>query len=442
MGNPVGPQAKREYLARMRERYEGAKDKAAKSRLLDEVGEVTGYHRKAVIRLLRRPAGPRGRRCGRPVRYGPTVIGALRRIWEAAGYPWSVRLQALLPIWLPWAIRRWPLADDIAAKLRTMSPRQMDRALRPFKQELRKRQYGRTKPGTLLKHHIPVKTDRWDVQTPGFTEIDLVAHSGDRADGDFIHSLNVTDIHTTWVETRAVMGKSQHHVQEALEHIRRELPFRLQGIDSDNGSEFINYHLRDYCRAHDIQFTRGRPYKKDDNAHIEQKNWTHVRKLLGYVRYDSAAALAAINALYADVRLLQNVFLPSVKLVEKRRVGSRLQRRYDPPRTPLERVEACAAQAGPAQLRALRHLRARLNPFELAQRIDRQLADVYRLANHRVGPAAPTKNPRVDAAGPVDAKNAPTRSLETTERFPQRPRASSSSETSVTRLMARRSATR
>jgi hypothetical protein len=435
----VGPQARREYLARMRERYETA-PRAAKSRLLDEVCEVTGYHRKAVIRLLRRPAARRRRGPGRPVRYGPVVVGTLRRIWEAAGYPWSVRLQALLPTWLPWAIRRWPISSEVAARLRTMSPRQMDRCLQPFKKELRKRQYGRTKPGTLLKHHIPLKTDRWDVQAPGFTEIDLVAHSGDRADGEFIQSLNLTDIHTTWVETRAVMGKSQHHVQQALEHLRQALPFRLCGIDSDNGSEFINHHLRGYCTAHDIQFTRGRPYKKDDNAHIEQKNWTHVRKLLGYVRYDSDAALSAINALYDDVRLLQNVCLPSVKLVEKRRVGSRLQRRYDRPRTPLERVEACAAQADPEKLRALRHLRARLNPFLLAQRIDRQLAELYRLANQRVSPAVPTKNPRVDAARPVDAPNASTRSLEhRTERgVPQRPLRSSSSQSSVTGIPARR----
>jgi hypothetical protein len=441
MGNPVGPQAKREYLARMRERYETA-DKAAKSRLLDEVCEVTGYHRKAVIRLLRRAAMRRVRRRGRPVRYGPTVIGPLRQIWEAAGYPWSVRLRALLPAWLPWAARRWKIPRAVADTLRTMSPRQMDRALQPFKKELRKRQYGRTKPGTLLKHQIPLKTDRWDVQVPGFTEIDLVAHSGDRADGDFVHSLNVTDIHTTWVETRAVMGKSQRHVQAALEHIRQQLPFRLQGIDSDNGSEFINHHLRGYCRAQRIQFTRGRPYKKDDNAHIEQKNWTHVRKLLGYVRYDSAAALTAINTLYEELRLLQNVFLPSVKLVEKRRVGARLQRRYDAPRTPLERVALCA-DVDRSKLRALQRLGRDLDPIALAQRIDHQLAAVYGLANQRVSPAPGTK-PRVDAARPVDAKNAPTRSLENrTERgFPQRPHASQSMSTSVTRLMARRSAAR
>ena len=210
----VGPQAIREYLGRMRERYAHAV-RPTKGQLLDEVCEVTGYHRKAVIRSLRRPERPRRRRRGGPpVRYGPVVVGTLRRIWEAAGYPWSLRLQALLPTWLPWACRRWRIPREVVEKLRSMSPRQMDRCLRAFKSELRTRQYGRTKPGTLLKHQIPLKTDRWDVQEPGFTEIDLVAHSGNRAAGDFIYSLNVTDILTTWVETRAVMGKSQHHVQE------------------------------------------------------------------------------------------------------------------------------------------------------------------------------------------------------------------------------------
>ena len=181
------------------------------------------------------------------------------------------------------------------AKVRTISPRQIDRLLAPDQRTIRRRLYGRTKPGPLLKHHIPGKTDHWDVTEPGFTEVDLVSHSGDRADGDFLHTLNLTDIQTTWVEHGAVMGKSQVRVQERLDHLRAALPFALRGIDSDNGSEFINAHLHRYCRAQQIQFTRGRPYKKNDNAHIEQKNWTHVRKLMGYVRYDSAGALAAMN---------------------------------------------------------------------------------------------------------------------------------------------------
>ena len=219
---------------------------------------------------------PRGRR----VADSREVVAALRAIWTAAGYPWSVRLKALLPAWVPWARRRLRLTAATERALLRISARQIDRRLQPFKQELRTRMYGRTKPGTLLKHHIPVQTERWNVTEPGFTAIDLVSHSGDCADGEFLHSLNVTDIHTTWVETQAVLGKGQERVRQALETIAAALPFTLRGIDSDSGSEFINAHLYGYCQAQAIQFTRGRPYKKDDNAHIDQKNWTHVRKLV------------------------------------------------------------------------------------------------------------------------------------------------------------------
>jgi hypothetical protein len=315
--------------------------------------------------------------------------------WEAAGYPWSVRLKALLPLWLPWVRRRFGLAAQLEAQLLALSPRQMDRRLQPHKRQLKRRLYGRTKPGTLLKHHIPIKTDHWAVTQPGFTEIDLVSHSGNAAEGEFIHSLNLTDIHTTWVETRAVMGKGQARVQQALDEMRGALPFALQGIDSDNGSEFINEHLYRYCQAHQIQFTRGRPYKKDDNAHVEQKNWTHVRKLLGYVRYDSAEALALMNDLYRhELRLFQNLFLPSVKLVKKLRVGSRVRRVYDAPQTALERVLASPA-ADPRKVAPLVALRDRLDPFALAHTIDQKLEGLYALAAH----PRPTPHPpatRVD----------------------------------------------
>ena len=403
----VGPQATREYLARMRERYERS-DREARGGLLDEVCEVTGYHRKAMIRRLRRTTAPgRARRRGRRVEYGPEVVAALRAIWTAAGYPWSVRLKALLPAWVPWGRRRLRLTPATERALLRISARQIDRRLRPYRQELRTRMYGRTKPGTLLKHHIPVQTERWNVTEPGFTEIDLVSHSGDCADGEFLHSLNVTDIHTTWVETQAVLGKGQERVRQALETISEALPFALRGIDSDNGSEFINGHLYRYCRARAIQFTRGRPYKKDDNAHIEQKNWTHVRKLVGYDRYDSPAALAALNALYADLRLLQNLWLPSVKLVTKTRIGSRLRRVYGPPETPFDRVRGCPT-ADAAKVAALRRLHATLDPFALATRIEQQQDRLYALANHRRGSRP------MDPAGPVEnAQSAfPTRSLE------------------------------
>ena len=201
-------------------------------------------------------------RKGRRSAYGGKVIAALTAIWEAAGYPCSVRLKALLPLWLPWAIKRMALTVQVQTQLRTISPATIDRRLRGKRGELKKRLYGRTKPGTLLKHHIPIKTDNWDVKTPGFTEIDLVSHSGNSASGEFLHSLNVTDIHTTWVESRAVMGKSQIGVLNAMQDIERALPFKLLGIDSDNGSEFINYHLKTFCDQKGIQLTRGRPYKK------------------------------------------------------------------------------------------------------------------------------------------------------------------------------------
>jgi hypothetical protein len=318
------------------------------------------------------------------------VIQALTTIWEAAGYPWSVRLKALLPLWLPWARRRLRLSAPVCQQLRVISPRQIDRRLAAAKRRLPTRRYGRTKPGTLLKHHIPLKTDHWDVTVPGFTELDLVAHAGHRADGEFAHSLNVTDIHTAWVETRAVLGRSEARVQAALDEIRQVLPFRLRGIDSDNGSEFINNHLYRYCQAQEIQFTRGRPYKKDDNAHIEQKNWTHVRKLVGYWRYDTPAAVAALNALYRhELRLFHNLFLPSVKLRMKERVGARLRRRYDAPRTPLERVQGCP-EADPQAVAALVRLRDQLDPFALAQAIDRKIEQLVALATPARAAGVPT----------------------------------------------------
>jgi hypothetical protein len=382
--------------------------------MLTEAVTVTGYHRKAVIRAWRRPAGPRARgpRRGRPTHYDAAVVRVLRAIWTAAGYPWSLRLKALLPTWLPWARRRLAVSPATETKVRAISARQIDRVLAADKRTIRRRLYGRTKPGTLLKHHIAVKTDHWDVTEPGFTEVDLVSHSGDRADGDFLHTLNLTDIHTTWVEHGAVRGKSQVRVQERLDELRAALPFALRGIDSDNGSEFINAHLHQYCRAQQIQFTRGRPYKKNDNAHIEQKNWTHVRKLMGYVRYDSEAALTAMNAVYADLRLLQNLFLPSVKLQRKERIGARLRRHYDAPLTPLERVRRCP-QADAAKVAALVRQRDGLDPFALATRIDHQLTQLYALANHRRGlvpsteggATARAKSARVAAPSPL--KSAP-----------------------------------
>jgi transposase InsO family protein len=322
-------------LKKYRTRYKKA-DKAGRSALLDEFCAQTGYHRKYAIALLGQPVDTPAPGMT-PRRRGPTYSSAgvrlLAEIWKTAGYPWSQRLKGLLPLWLPWARKHLSgLTDEIEKELLKMSARQMDRRLQDKKRQLKGRIYGRTKPGTLLKHHIPVKTDNWDIHESGFCEIDLVSHSGPHASGEFIYSLNVTDIHSGWCETRSIMGKGEAGVVDRLEDIRLLLPFEPKGIDSDNGSEFINYHLLRYCEKHHIQFTRSRPYKKNDNAYIEQKNWTHVRKLIGWERYDMPAQLKKIQALYTGPwRTMMNLYQPCVKLKEKVRVGSRVTRRYDEP---------------------------------------------------------------------------------------------------------------
>jgi hypothetical protein len=252
---------------------------------------------------------------------------------------------------------------------------------------------------------IPIKTDHWDVTKSGYLEIDLVSHSGASAAGEFLQTLDCVDIHTTWVERQAVMGKGCHGVVQAMTTLEQQLPFPLRGIDSDNGSEFINAHLWTFCQQRSagsaVQFTRSRPYKKDDNAHVEQKNWTHVRKLVGWERYDTHAALEALNALYADLRIFQNLFQPSMKLVCKVRVGSRLIRRYGTPQTPFERVRACP-EADLRKVAALKRVRETTDPFALSQRIAQHLERLWALATRapRTPREAAPRSPQPRATTP------------------------------------------
>lgn len=322
----MGRQGKWEYFRTVYARYRRA-GRETKQKMLDEFCANTGYHRKHALRLLNGPPPSRVRpRPAHPVRrrptYGRGLVSVLKAIWQAAGYPWSVRLKALIPLWLPWVRKHFPLGAEVERQLLAISPRQIDRRLRAYKVGYQRRGYGGTRPGRLLKHHIPLKVDRWDARIPGFTEVDLVAHSGNSGEGEFAYTLNVTDVYSGWTESRAVLGRGQAGVVQALEEIAQALPFRLLGIDTDNGSEFLNWQVGRWCARRQIQFTRGRPYKKDDNAHIEQKNWTHVRKLMGWERYDTAKAVEAMNDLYRhELRLGMNVFQPSVKLLRKVRVG-------------------------------------------------------------------------------------------------------------------------
>ena len=440
----MGHAARWEYFRVIYERYRKAEGKG-KRVMLDEFCLNTGYHRKYAIRLLNGPPpGKRGegRSRGRKPRYGPAVISLLAAVWEAAGYPWSVRLKALLPSWMPWIRQRYKPSAETERQLLGISARQIDRRLQGKKSQCKQRLYGQTKPGTLLKHHIPVKTDSWNVTTPGFAEIDLVSHSGNSGEGEFAYTLNLTDIHTGWTESRALLGKGQEGVRQALEEIQRGLPFDLLGLDSDNGSEFINGHLQRWCKQSRIQLTRGRPYKKDDNAHIEQKNWTHVRKLLGWERYDTRAAVEAMNDLYRrELRPWLNLYLPSVKLVKKVRVGSKVRRVYDAPKTPLERVMASAA-AHPEQIAALKKLRASLDPFQLGKVIERKIESIYEMANRRHSPQATQKKRNLPAEQgkmsprPGCGKDARGASLEIASRFPLSH--SLDGEIPVTSLMSRR----
>lgn len=387
----MSPKAKWEYMKAVYERYHRAKNREEKGLILDEFSKTYECHRKHALRLLNGPA-PTPTRPPRSPRSSPYSRGRLLDIltatWEASGYLCGQRLKPALPLWLSAIRKRFNMTPEEERLLLAISSATIDRKLKSKKSRLRKRLYGTTRPGTLLKHHIPIKTDSWDVDRPGFTEVDLVSHSGDCAEGDFAHSLDQTDIFSGWVERRCVLGKGEEGVRLAIADIRQELPFDLLGLDSDNGSEFINYHLLSYCQTDPVvQFTRSRPYKKDDNAHIEQKNWTHVRKLIGYGRYDTLEAVEAINDLYRhELRWFQNLFQPSLKLVSKTRVGSKLRRKYDDPKTPFDRL-LDSGLGNSKKLEQLKLLRQQIDPFVLAQVIERKLERIWSLRSKAPKPS-------------------------------------------------------
>lgn len=372
-------------LSEYRKMYRNS-SKLERGRILDDFCKLTKYHRKYAITLLNKDDVVLKVMKNRVPFYSEESLQVIERIWEVSDYPCSERLVAVLPLWLPWAKKhmKW-ITPEMEKEVLSISARQIDRRLQGKKKSLKRKMYGRTKPGSLLKHHIPVKTDNWDVEEPGFTEIDLVSHSGSNASGTFIYSLNLTDIHTGWVETIPIMGKTEIATTDGLKEIRKALPFPLKGIDSDNGSEFINEHLFDYCNDHDIQFTRGRAYKKNDNAHIEQKNWTHVRKIIGYERYDTEEHLAAMYKLYRKkLRLMMNLFQPCVKLKKKERVGSKIKRSYEPATTPLNRLISYYEKKNlhlPFSVTQLIAIREKTDPFKLSSDILKMIKMIQSIKN-------------------------------------------------------------
>jgi hypothetical protein len=390
----MSPQSKKEYMEAIVKRYKMA-SKPQKQLILDEFCAATHYHRKHAIRLLRgfkrftnpqpKPRGPK------PTYDSPELLKALKKIWLASNQPCATRLKALLPLWLPsYRPVSGKLSPQIQEALKTISSATINRLLKPVRVQYNKRGRATTKPGTLLRKQIPLKTNQWDESRPGFLEADTVAHCGDSLAGQFAFTVDCVDIATGWTEQRAVWGKGETGVLEQLRHIEHSLPFPLLGFDSDNGSEFLNHHLLRHFtqRKKPVQFTRSRAYHKDDNAHIEQKNWTHVRQWLGYHRFDNPEVVPLLNDLYTQQwRLFHNFFLPSVKLLAKERIASKTIRRYDSPKTPYHRVLE-SPLVSPAIKRKLTALFKTLNPFDLRAAMEKKLEKIFLCQSHKKSTSA------------------------------------------------------
>jgi hypothetical protein len=372
--------SKRELHGEVQARYLKA-SKVEKQKILDEFTANTGYHRKYAIRILkrgykRRPALRKPK--GRTAIYRGEVVEALEQIWEIYGRICSKRLHPYLSEGIKVLERCGELTLSAETKelLLRISRSSIDRCLAPARFS-KPHGLSTTKPGTLLKKNIPIRTFAdWNEDKPGFLEIDLVAHCGESAAGQFLNTLTCTDLCTGWTETIALRRRSQETVCTAIDAMRQDLPFDLLGIDSDNGSEFINDLLYRYCLDEKIAFTRSRPYKKNDQAHVEQKNWSVVRHTIGYDRLESDQQHALLESIYTDLRLYVNFFQPVLKLIGKEHIGNKVIRRYDTARTPHQRVME-RDDVSLARKACLLNLYLRLNPAELRRRIDENVAQLW-----------------------------------------------------------------
>jgi hypothetical protein len=379
----MSPRSKKEYTEAIHKRYKHA-SRSEKKIILDEFCATTGYHRKYAIVLLkgfkrfRRPV--RRKRGPKPTYKKDEIIKPLKTIWLAANLPCSKRLKVILPLWLPGYSQKFGMLPlDSVQALRHISPSTIDRLLKPVRTKYGKHGRSTTKPGTLLRKQIPIATNQWDETRPGFLEADMVAHCGDTTAGNYVSTLDLVDIATGWTEQRAVWGKGERGVLEQIADAESSLPFPLLGFDCDNGSEFLNYHLLRHFteRTQPVSFTRSRAYHKDDNAHIEQKNWTHVRQWLGYDRFDDPSCVDLLNDLYRNEwRLFHNFFCPSVKLIAKERVGSKTIKRHDSPKTPYQRIMA-SVHVSESIKQSLEKTLETLNPFVLRQAMEVKLKKIF-----------------------------------------------------------------
>lgn len=378
----------KECTEAIRERY-GKASKKEKGKILDEFSETVGLHRKSVIRLLHRPitGGNRTKRRGRPQKYRTEVIEMLRVVWEASDRLCSKRLRPFIPE-LVGIMRRCgerQINHEIEIELCHMSAATIDRRLRPWKQKGGRHSLSATIPGKLLRSAIPIRTFAdWQENRPGFIEVDLVAHCGETLEGFYLNTLTAVDVATGWSEFMGVWGKGEQRVGTAVHHVRQRLPFPLLGLDSDNGSEFINQNLNNWCRREGITFTRSRPYKKNDNCYVEQKNGSVVRRIIGRDRYSSKQALEALNRTYYLLRWYINFLQPVMKLVKKTRRGANVHRIYDTAQTPYQRLlnSGILTETKKAELSATY---SRLNPVLLLEQINDNVEYLWKLRDRHAG---------------------------------------------------------
>jgi len=384
----MSPKSKREYREAVHLRYKNA-PRHEKTAILDEFCATCGCHRKHAIRVLKRFkrfTKPKAMKRGKPpVYHNEAIINPMKEIWLAANLPCSKRLKVILPIWLPGYVELFgELTPEVTNALRNISHPTIDRILKPIRFHYTKRGRSTTKPGTLLRKQIPIKTNQWDESRPGFLEADTVAHCGDSTSGMFAYTIDFVDIATGWTEQRAVWGKGESGVLEQIKNIEKTLPFPILGFDCDNGGEFLNQHLLRHFteRKQPVQFTRSRAYHKDDNAHIEQKNWTHIRQWLGYERLDNLNVVLPLNNLYTkEWRLFHNFFCPSVKLIAKERIGSKTIKRHDPPKTPYHRIIDSPHIQESVKLALSKQLE-NLNPFLLRKTMDKKMKKIFSINNN------------------------------------------------------------
>jgi hypothetical protein len=371
-----------EYAEAIRGRYlKGSKK--MKTKILDEFVAATGLHRKAAIRMFNRVSRKQvPKRSGRPRLYSLEAMSALKSVWETADRLCSKRLHPFLPELVGILVKKGEItvSAQTQAELCRMSPSTIDRLLRRWRGHAPHHGLSTTKPGTLLKNAIPIKTfSEWNESKPGFLEVDLVAHCGDNVEGFYLNTLSAVDVATGWYEPVVVWGKGQDRVKGAVYDVQKRLPVPLLGLDSDNGGEFINQSLHEYCRQSGIIFTRSRSYKKNDSCHVEQKNWSVVRRTIGYDRFNSKAAFQALEGIYTLLRLYINYFQPVLKLVAKTRHGAKVHKVYDKAQTPYERLLKSGVLSDEKK-RQLAAIYLALNPAKLLKQIRQEVEHLWTLA--------------------------------------------------------------